>query len=100
MNAALPSEPPLGGPSTNPLTLLIKVLVNGHNREPLRITLAGADCTVQEVKQLIQTLMPEHPVLARQRVMYQGRELRDNNAPLRSILRLEVRIVIDWNSLG
>ena len=65
-------------------------LVTGNPRPPHSLGNVHLSTTIAALKDRIQSELPEHPSPSEQRLIYQGRPLLQNDASLRTILRIEV----------
>ena len=95
MGSSPPPGPPQGVPSLlekDHVNLRMSYLVMGNPRPPHSLGNVHLNTTIQELKEKIQSELPEHPALGEQRLIYQGRPLLRNDATLRDVLRLEVRL--------
>ena len=82
-----PAQPAL---EKNHVNLRMTYLVMGNPRPPHSLGNIHLNTTIQQLKEKIQSELPEHPAPAEQRLIYQGRPLLRNDATLRDVLRLEV----------
>jgi hypothetical protein len=81
-------------PAKDHVDLRITYLVMGNPRPPHSLGNVPLNTTILELKQKIQSELPERPTLVEQRLIYQGRPLLRNDATLRDVLRLEVMLAL------
>jgi hypothetical protein len=101
MDSASSSPPPqvLPPADSDHVNLRITYLVMGNPRPPHFLANLHLNTTVLELKEKIQSELPEHPAPAEQRLIYQGRPLLQNTVSLKDVLRVEVRSILSLATL-